>query len=72
MMILYHGSNVVVKEPQIIKSKRLLDFGTAFYLTSDFEQAKKWAIRTTERREVGVPKISVFSINKNEIENYTH
>ena len=67
-MFLYHGSNVEVKEPKIIKSKRLLDFGTAFYLTSDFEQAKKWAIRTTARREVGVPTISVFSINENEIE----
>lgn len=40
-MFLYHGSNVEVKEPKIIKSKGLLDFGTAFYLTSDFEQAKK-------------------------------
>ena len=67
-MFLYHGSNVEVKEPKIIKSKRLLDFGTAFYLTSDFEQAKKQAIRTTERREVGVPTISVLSINENEIE----
>lgn len=67
-MFLYHGSNVEVKEPKIIKSKRLLDFGTAFYLTSDFEQAKKWAIRTTERRAVGVPTISVFSISESEIE----
>lgn len=40
-MILYHGSNVEVKELKIIKTKRLLDFGTGFYLTSDFEQAKK-------------------------------
>jgi hypothetical protein len=31
-----------------------------FYLTSDFEQAKKWAIRTTNRREEGIPTISVF------------
>lgn len=52
-MILFHGSNVEVKVPQIIKSKRLLDFGTGFYLTSDFEQAKKWAVRTTNRREAG-------------------
>ena len=40
-MILYHGSNVEVKNPKIIQSKRLLDFGTGFYLTSDYEQAKK-------------------------------
>ena len=67
-MTLYHGSNVEVKEPKIIKSKRLLDFGTGFYLTSDYEQAKKWAVRTTARREEGVPTISVFSIEECEIE----
>lgn len=67
-MILYHGSNVEVKEPRIIKSKRLLDFGTGFYLTSDYEQAKKWAVRTTARREDGVPTITVFNIEESEIE----
>ena len=67
-MILYHGSNVEVKNPKIIQSKRLLDFGTGFYLTSDYEQAKKWAIRTTARREKGVPIISVFSSDKSEFE----
>lgn len=67
-MILYHGSNVEVREPKIIKSKRLLDFGTGFYLTSDFEQAKKWAVRTTNRREEGVPIISVFQMEENEFE----
>ena len=67
-MTLYHGSNVEVKNPQIIKSKRLLDFGTGFYLTSDYEQAKKWAVRTTARREEGVPTISIFSIEESEIE----
>ena len=25
------------------------DFGTGFYLTSDYNQAKKWAVRTTAR-----------------------
>lgn len=68
-MLLYHGSNIEVKEPKIIKSKRLLDFGTGFYLTSDYEQAKKWAVRTTNRREEGVPTITVFSINKTDIIN---
>lgn len=67
-MILYHGSNVEVKAPKIIRSKRLLDFGTGFYLTSDYEQAKKWAVRTTARREEGNPTISVFSFDENEFE----
>ena len=39
-MILYHGSNVEVSEPQIIISNRNLDFGTGSYTTSSFEQAK--------------------------------
>lgn len=68
-MRLYHGSNVEVREPKIIKSKRLLDFGTGFYLTSDLEQAKKWAVRTATRREEGKPTISVFEIKEEELEN---
>lgn len=67
-MILYRGSNLEVKEPKIIKSKRLLDFGTGFYLTTDYEQAKKWALRTTSRREEGAPTITVFSFDENELE----
>lgn len=66
-MILYHGSNMEVKEPKIIKSKRLLDFGTGFYLTSDYKQAEKWAIRTANRRENGAPAISVFSFDESEL-----
>lgn len=62
-MLLYHGSNVVVYEPKIIKSQRFLDFGAGFYMTSDFEQARKWAVRTAARREEGVATISVFEIN---------
>ena len=68
-MILYHGSNVEVKEPKLIPSKRLLDFGAGFYLTSDFEQAKKWALRTANNRETGVPTVSVFEVDENEFKS---
>lgn len=68
-MILYHGSNVEVKNPKLIPSKRLLDFGAGFYLTSDFEQAKKWAVRTTNNREIGIPTVSAFNIDPKELEN---
>lgn len=66
-IILFHGSNVEVKEPKLLPSKRLLDFGVGFYLTTDYEQAKKWAVRTTNRRENGKPTISVFLIEKSEM-----
>ncbi len=67
-MILYHGSNVEVREPMLIPSKRLLDFGAGFYLTSDFEQAKKWALRTTTNRETGTPTVSLFEVDQKELE----
>lgn len=63
-MILYHGSNTEIREPKIFSSKRLLDFGAAFYLTSNFYQAEKWAQRTAKRREAGLPLISVFAFNE--------
>lgn len=66
-MILYHGSNVEVTRPRLIPSKRLLDFGAGFYLTSDLEQAKKWALRTTNNRETGSPTVTVFEIDEKEL-----
>ncbi|GHU93254.1 hypothetical protein FACS1894208_02420 [Clostridia bacterium] len=39
----YHGSVSVVKNIELHKSKLGCDFGVAFYLTTDKEQAEKWA-----------------------------
>ena len=64
-MILYHGSNVSVEIPRLIPLRRLLDFGPAFYLTSDLEQARKWALRTCNRRGNGVPLVSVYDFDPN-------
>ncbi|MBR3974823.1 MAG: DUF3990 domain-containing protein [Clostridia bacterium] len=64
-MLLYHGSNVAVNEPKIIKSNRALDFGSGFYLTSDYEQAAKWACLTVVRRGEGQPTVTVFEYDKN-------
>lgn len=44
-MILYHGSYVVVKEPDLKFSARGKDFGPAFYLTPIKEQAERMASR---------------------------
>lgn len=61
-MKLYHGSNVIVKTPKILEPVRSLDFGAGFYLTTDFEQAKKWSILKTERSGIGRPTVSVYEI----------
>ena len=34
-MILYHGSNVIVEQPKLIRQNRYLDFGFGFYTTTN-------------------------------------
>ena len=42
-MILYHGSNVEVIVPDLLKSKPYKDFGQGFYLSADKKQAMRMA-----------------------------
>lgn len=64
-MIIYHGSNVVVEQPKILQSERMLDFGTGFYATSNKEQGVRWAERVADRRE---PKDQILSIYEFDLE----
>lgn len=63
MIILYHGSNQSVENPKILESKRALDFGAGFYLTSSINQAEKWAKSVTLRRGTGISLINIFKFN---------
>ena len=49
-MIVYHGSTEMIKVPDIEHSKKYLDFGKGFYVTTYQEQAKKWAVRKSMRQ----------------------
>lgn len=62
-MILYHGSSIAVREPQLLKIQRELDFGKGFYTTSDLTQASSWAQRTAKRRGTGQPVVSAYQID---------
>ena len=64
MMRLYHGSNVEVSKPRLMPYVRALDFGRAFYLTSDFEQASRWARTTVLRRGEGNAIVSVYEFDE--------
>ena len=44
-MIVYHGSICEIVKPDIKHSKRYLDFGCGFYVTTYKNQAERWAIR---------------------------
>lgn len=60
-MILYHGSNQEIIKPNVEFSKRYLDFGRGFYLTSYQEQSEKWALRKAARLG-GKPTINVYEL----------
>ena len=48
-MICYHGSDTIVDAPRILETKRPLDFGGGFYVTTSEEQAKNWATKVSYR-----------------------
>ena len=66
-MILYHGSDVEVKNPKIIKSEKGRDFGCAFYLTPITEQAERMAKRKQRMNKSASAIVSVFEFNEKEI-----
>lgn len=49
-MRLYHTSTVIVKQPDIVHSRKYLDFGQGFYLTSIYDQAVRYAERFKRRQ----------------------
>jgi hypothetical protein len=66
-MILYHGSDVRVAAPKLLKNQRTLDFGKGFYMTSDLDQATKWAKRTAARLRRTEAFVSVYRADDEEL-----
>lgn len=48
-MIVYHGTTEKILFPDVSYSKKYLDFGRGFYVTTYREQAEKWAKRKAVR-----------------------
>lgn len=62
-MIVYHGSNMVVEKPRLVHQNRTLDFGYGFYTTTNQNQARNFAAKVTDRRETGIPCVSMYEIS---------
>ena len=63
-MILYHGSNVIVKEPKLIPQNRFLDFGFGFYTTTNKAQAIGFADKVYKRSKEGKRIVNIYEINE--------
>lgn len=60
-MIVYHGSSMEVKNPNVSFSKQYLDFGKGFYVTTYKQQAEKWAKRKAIRQN-GSAIVNVYEL----------
>ena len=63
-MILYHGSNVIVDQPKLIRQNRYLDFGFGFYTTTNRDQAVNFAQKVTDRRKTGAATLNIYSVEE--------
>ena len=61
-MIVFHGSNQRVENPDVKHSLRNLDFGSGFYVTTVKEQAEKWAKRRADL-VTGSPIINSYELS---------
>ena len=65
-MILFHGSNLEISPPDVLHSRKNLDFGQGFYTTSIKAQAEKWCERFKKR--YGYAFISKFEFSENALQ----
>lgn len=63
-MRIYHGTTVVIENPDVKHSKRYLDFGKGFYLTTYESQAKKWALRKAMRKNTEAI-VNIYELDEN-------
>jgi hypothetical protein len=62
-MRLYHGSNVEVRKPSLLKSRKKTDFVRGFYTTTQKEQAEHWTSIKIDRAKKGRRIVSVFEVD---------
>lgn len=55
-MEIYHGSNEIVKFPEIWKTLYTKDFSWGFHCTNNLSQAQRWASRNSDSKVVNVYK----------------
>ena len=62
-MILYHGSNIAINSIDLSKSRPNKDFGKAFYLSKERQQAEEMAAFTVDRFG-GLPIVTAFEFDE--------
>ncbi|MDO5342676.1 MAG: DUF3990 domain-containing protein [Bacteroidia bacterium] len=74
-MTVYHTSDLTIHNPDVLHSRKYLDFGSGFYVTTLKEQAEKYSAKIRIRGKQPVLniyelKIDVSTINYKRFDNY--
>lgn len=62
-MTIFHGGFSEVSEPRILNATHSMDFGSGFYTTTDFDQAKKWSLIKKDRFNYEKAVVSTFEMD---------
>ena len=69
MSKIYHGSFEVVENPEIRQPNRSLDYGSGFYTTTSFAQAKKLVERRMKDKGVSAGHVNVYELDEKVLES---
>ena len=69
-LTIYHGSDHIIKKPELKKGKKYNDYGQGFYCTEDLELAKEWACKSgkegfVNEYELDTIDLKVLNLNAN-------
>jgi len=68
-MKLYHGGLTEIKVPRILATDHIGDFGSGFYTTTDFEQARKFVAIKCARSQKSQGVVSCYEVADELLEN---
>ena len=66
-MILYHGGAEEIAVPDLLHTRKAVDFGAGFYVTPIFEQAKRWSEK--RKRRMGTAVVSRYEFDESAVAN---
>ena len=63
MSKVYHGSTEEVRYPEIRQPNRSLDYGSGFYTTTSYEQAKKLVERRMKDKNTAIGYVNIYELD---------
>lgn len=69
MSRVYHGSIEEVRKPEIRQPNRSLDYGSGFYTTTSYEQAKRWVERRMKDKGVAIGYVNIYELDEKLVKN---